>query len=58
MAYRNPNISKIVFYKNQKFWQTTQFIRGINIWEIQDGEKSLRMRAILGKNFEESPLLI
>jgi hypothetical protein len=55
MTHRNPNISKTIFFENPKFWQTTLFIRGINICEIQDGEKSMRMGAILGKNLEESP---
>jgi hypothetical protein len=50
MAHRNTNISKTVFFKNPKFWQTTLFIGGINMCEIRDCEKSLRMRAILGKN--------
>jgi hypothetical protein len=48
MADRNPNISKTTFCKNPKLWQTTLFIGSINICEIQDGEKSLRMGAILG----------
>jgi energy-converting hydrogenase Eha subunit G len=39
MAHRNPNISKIVFFKNPKFWQTTLFVGGINVCEIQVGEK-------------------
>jgi hypothetical protein len=39
MAHRNQNISKILFFKNPKFWQTTLLIGGINICEIQDGEK-------------------
>jgi hypothetical protein len=49
MAQSNPNISKILFFKKPKFWQTTLFIGAIYICDIQDCEKSLRMRAILGK---------
>jgi hypothetical protein len=56
MAHRNPDISKTVFFKNPKFWQKTLFIGYINMCKIQDGEKSLRIGAILGKNLEESPI--
>jgi hypothetical protein len=39
MAHKNPNISKTVFFKNPILWLTTLFMEGINICEIQGGEK-------------------
>jgi hypothetical protein len=49
---------KKYFFLNPKFWQATLFIWGSSICRIQDGEKSLRIGAILGKNLEESPFNI
>jgi hypothetical protein len=50
MAHRNPNISKTIFL-NSKFWQTIPFIEGINICEIQDGEKITAVES----NFRNEP---
>jgi hypothetical protein len=51
MAYINPNISRTVFLKNPKFWQTILFIEGINKCEVQDGEKIFAD----GRNFRKEP---